>query len=64
VIAQTEMVGDALVATSLVTLGLMALVGATLLSWWLSDRAPLVGLAIMGAGLLLLFGLWLRSVAV
>ena len=63
-IAQTEMVGDALVATSLVTLGLMALVGATLLSWWLSDRAPLVGLAIMGAGLLLLFGLWLRSVAV
>jgi hypothetical protein len=58
------MVGDALVATSLVTLGLMALVGATLLSWWLSDRAPLVGLAIMGAGLLLLFGLWLRSVAV
>jgi Na+/phosphate symporter len=58
------MLGDALVATSIVALGLMALVGATLLSWWLSDRTPLAGLAFLGVGLLLLCGLWLRSVGI
>ena len=63
-IAETGIIGDAFVGTAIVALGLMALVGAALLSWWLSDRAPLFGLAILGVGLLLLCGLWLRSVGI
>ena len=63
-IAGKGMIGDAFFATALVALGLMALAGAALVSWWLSDRVPLLGLAILGAGLLLLCGLWLRSVGI
>ena len=62
--AGTGTAGDALVAASIVAMGLMALIGATMLSWWLSDEAPLAGLAVVGVAMLLLCGLWLRSLGI